>query len=262
MRPDNPTQRATISAVLIARDEAHNLPDCLARLDWVDETIVVVDPAGLDATEATARRLANRVVVRPFDDFASQRNAGLDHAQGDWILSIDADERVTTDLAAEIQGILNDPAPGDSAYRLPIRSVILGRKFQASGTQNDRPIRLFRSGARWDGKVHEVVRPAGSVGTLQGHLEHQTLPNMRSFLRKLDAYTSLEAEQFLRDDRPHGPVDLLLRPPWTFAKLYLGKQGFRDGLEGLMFCALSAVSVAVRHWKHRELLQLRVRGSA
>lgn len=140
---------------------------------------------------------------------------------------------------------------------MPIRSVILGREFLASGTQNDRPIRLFRRGMRWEGKVHEVVRPDGPVGMLRGHLEHRTLPDMRSFLRKLDAYTSLEAEQFVRDGRPHGMADLVLRPPWTFAKLYLGKQGFRDGLEGLMFCSLSAVSVAVRHWKHRELLHSR-----
>lgn len=248
--------RATISAVLIARDEAHNLPGCLERLGWVDEVVVVVDPAGRDETEAIARRSADRVIVRRFDDFASQRNAGTDQARGDWVLSIDADERVTPELVREISAILADSEPAESAYRVPIRSVILGRKFRASGTQHDRPIRLFRKGMRWEGKVHEIVRSDGPTGMLQGHLEHRTLPDMRSFLRKLDAYTSLEAEQFVRDGRSHGLVDLLVRPPWTFARLYLGKQGFRDGLEGLMFCSLSAVSVAVRHWKHRELLRL------
>ncbi len=248
--------RPTVSAVIIARDESAHLADCLESLGFVDEVVVVVDASSRDETEAIARAGADRVLVREFDDFAGQRNAGLSQAHGDWVLSIDADERVTPELAQEIQTMTIDLTRDEVAYRLPIRSVVLGRAFRASGTQNDRPVRLFRRDlGRWEGRVHETVRVQGRVGEMRANLTHRTIPDMRTFLHKLDKYTTLEAEQFAREGRPWRHADLLVRPAWTFAKLYLGKSGFRDGLEGLMFCSLSAVSVAVRHWKHRELLR-------
>ena len=95
------------------------------------------------------------------------------------------------------------------------------------------------------------------IGLLRSALEHATLPDMQTFLRKLNDYTTLEAIKFEREGRSHHARDLAVRPVWTFLKLYLGKQGFRDGLEGFVFCALSGLSVAVRHWKHRERIRLR-----
>ncbi|MEI4861283.1 hypothetical protein Q8G41_27220, partial [Klebsiella pneumoniae] len=92
-------------------------------------------------------------------------------------------------------------------------------------------------------------------GLLEHPLRHRTLADMETFLRKIDAYTTLEATRLIREGRPVRTSDVALRPCWTFAKLYFGKQGFRDGLEGFLFCALSGLSVAVRHWKHRELLR-------
>lgn len=245
---------ARLSAVLIVRDEAHNLPECLASLAWVDECVVVVDPNSRDATLAVARERADLVVVRRFDDFASQRNAGLDAATGDWVLSIDADERSGPAQAAEIRAQL--ASASHDGYRVPIHSEILGRPFRFSGTQLDRPIRLFRRDrARWAGAVHEVVSGLDRIGDIEAPLSHRTLPDMTTFLRKLDRYTTLEATQMAERGLPARRADLLVRPLWTFAKLYLGRQGFRDGVEGLLFCALSGVSVAVRSWKHREILR-------
>ncbi len=247
----------TLSALVLARDEAVNLPACLDALAWADERIVVVDPASLDDTEAIAGRLADLVLVRPFDDFAAQRNAGLDAATGDWVFAVDADERATPGLAAEIRAAIGHPG-GPTGFRVPIRSVILGRPFAHSGTQCDLPLRLFRRDrGRWVGRVHETVALDGPAGTLRSALRHETIPDMQTFLRKLDRYTSLEAAQMLDEGRPPCPSDLALRPAWTFLKLYLAKQGFRDGPEGFVFCALSGVSVGVRHWKHRELARSR-----
>jgi glycosyltransferase involved in cell wall biosynthesis len=244
-----------ISALIVARDEAENLADCLASLSWVDETIVVVDALSQDATEAIARSLATRVVVRTFDDFAHQRNASLEIATGDWVFAVDADERATPELAGEIRRTLADVSKTQSGYRVPIRSVVLGQTFRYSGTQHDLPLRLFRrEQGRWVGTVHETVELSGSVGQLAGHLTHRTIPDMQTFLRKINHYTTLEAIKFHREGRPFRLLDLTIRPFWTFFKLYLGKQGFRDGLEGLAFCALSGLSVAVRHWKLRELI--------
>jgi glycosyltransferase involved in cell wall biosynthesis len=244
--------------LILAKDEANNLPGCLAALHWVDERIVVVDSASRDETEAAARRDADHVVVRAFDDFANQRNAALEIATGDWVFAVDADERATPALAAEIREAISASACTHTGYRVPIQSEILGRPFAFSGTQHDLPLRLFRRElGRWVGTVHETVDLKGSVGQLVQPLRHRTLADMQTFLRKLDTYTTLEARRFHREGRPVQLTDLTLRPFWTFAKLYLGKQGFRDGPEGFMFCAMSGLSVAIRHWKHRELLRER-----
>jgi glycosyltransferase involved in cell wall biosynthesis len=247
--------------VILARDEAANLPGCLASVAWADERIVVVDAASRDPTEAIARRGAEVVTVRTFDGFAAQRNAGLDRASGDWVFALDADERATPALAAEVRRVTSDPRCVHAGFRVPIRSVILGRAFAFSGTQHDRPLRLFRRGAgRWVGTVHETVAVAGSVGRLAQPLAHRTIADIQTFLGKINQYTTLEALERVSEGRAPRASDLALRPLWTFAKLYLGKQGFRDGPEGFVFCALSGVSVAVRAWKQRELGMAR-RGS-
>jgi len=243
-----------VSVLIVAKNEAHNLADCLAAASWAFERIVVVDPISRDATLDIAQQAADVVAVRDFDDFASQRNFGLALATGDWVLSVDADERVTPGLAVEIHSVTADLANPYHGFRIPIRSVILGRPFGFSGTQHDHPLRLFRRGSgQWTGLVHETVALDGSVGSLEHAIRHHSLPNVQVFLHKLDHYTTLEAQGLAGAHRRFRMSDLALRPAWTFFKLYVCKQGFRDGLEGFMFCALSGVSVAVRAWKHREL---------
>jgi glycosyltransferase involved in cell wall biosynthesis len=243
-----------VTVLVLAKDEAHNLPDCLAAAGWADEVIVVVDRASRDGTAAIARRGADLVAIRTFDDFAHQRNAALDLASGDWVFAVDADERSTPELAAEVRRVISDPRATHVGYRVPIKSIILGRRFTHSGTQHDRPLRLFRRGCgRWVGAVHETVDLRGTAGQLTNSLRHCTIPNMETFLSKINLYTSLEAIKHQRAGRSFGVLDLAIRPFWTFLKLYVGKQGFRDGLEGFAFCALSGLSLAVRSWKLREL---------
>ena len=253
MRSDEP-ERPLISALIIARDAEADLPDCIDALTWVDEIVVVVDAASRDATEVVARSLADRVIVRLFDNFASQRNAALELASGDWIFAIDADERATPALAAEVLARISVGESAYSGFRVPIRSEVLGRPFRYSGTQHDLPLRLFRRGmGRWTGEVHETVDLEGAAGRLREPLLHRTLPDMKTFLRKMDAYTTLEAGRLSRQGRRPRRFDATLRPLWTFLKLYVGKRGFLDGPEGFAFCALSGVSAAVRGWKLREL---------
>ncbi len=243
-----------LAILIVARDEEMNLADCLESARFADERIVVVDASSTDGTLDIARRLADVVLIREFDNFANQRNAALVRASADWVLSIDADERVTPDLAVEIRHRLSDSSNAYVGFRVPIKSEILGRPFGYSGTQQDLPLRLFRRDrGRWTRLVHEIVEITGPIGTMEHFLEHRTLPCIRVFLGKIDHYTSLEACDLHQEGRRFRASDVTLRPIWTFLKLYLGKQGFRDGLEGLMFCGLSAVSVAVRSWKLREL---------
>lgn len=251
-------RRPRVSALILARDEAHNLPNCLETVAWANEVIVVVDRASRDGTEAIAKRGADLVAIRTFDDFANQRNAALDLASGDWVFAIDADERASPELASEIRRVISDPGQRHAGYRVPIRSVVLGRKFRFSGTQHDLPLRLFKRGhGRWCGTVHETVELEGTSGRLQNALQHRTIPDMQTFLHKINHYTTLEALKFHREGRKSRVADLTLRPIWTFAKLYFGKLGFLDGLEGFIFCSFSGLSVAVRHFKHRELARVR-----
>jgi glycosyltransferase involved in cell wall biosynthesis len=259
MHEHDGTPRPTVTALVIARDEADNLPACLDALDWADERVVVVDAASRDATEAIARERAEVVVVREFDDFARQRNAGLARASGQWILSVDADERSSPAQAEAIRQRIGEAAPFITAIRVPIVSEILGRPFRYSGTQLDRPVRLFRrERGRWSGHVHETVNLAeGRVDAepIGVPLGHRSLPDLSSFLHKLDVYTTLEAAKRLDGGVPLRFGDLTLRPVWTFVKLYGLRQGFRDGFEGFAYCLLSGVSVFVRNAKHRALLR-------
>lgn len=245
-------QQDKVTALVLARDEADHLTGCLNALRWADHRLVVVDSRSQDATESVARRLAETVIVRDFDDFASQRNAGLDHVTTPWIFSVDADERSSPEQEREIRR--RTAGTHLAGFRVPIRSVVLGRQFRYSGTQHDLPLRLFRADrGRWIGEVHETVHLGGDIGDLLTPLRHETLPDMTTFLRKIDHYTTLEALRHHRMGRRSALIDLTARPVWTFLKLYLAKQGFRDGLEGLAFCGLSAVSLAVREWKIREI---------
>ena len=176
-----------------------------------------INRASRDATRAIASRGADLVAVRTFDDFASQRNAALEMASGEWVFAIDADERASPELAAEVRKVTSDPALPHNGYRVPIRSIILGRPFRFPGTQFDWPLRLFRRGAgRWVGTVHETVDLDGSHGRLTHALQHRTIPDMRTFLRKINEYTTLEAIKFEREGRlfavslKAGAVELLL----------------------------------------------------
>ncbi len=126
-----------LSVLVVAKNEAHNLAGCLASVSWADERVVVVDPASRDVTLDIAKRDADIAVLRIFDNFANQRNAALALASGTWVLSIDADERVTPELAAEIRRIISNPATSERGFRVSIRSEILGRA-----------VRLFRDPAR------------------------------------------------------------------------------------------------------------------
>jgi glycosyltransferase involved in cell wall biosynthesis len=186
-----------VSILILAKNEEENLPGCLASVSWADEVIVVVDRASRDATREIAYDRADLVLERTFDDFASQRNAALMRASGDWVFAIDADERATPELASEVHRLTSDPDQPQNGFRVPIHSVILGRSFRFSGTQHDWPLRLFRRGAgRWVGAVHETVDLKGSHGRLAHALQHRTIPDMRTFLRKVNEYTTLEAIKF------------------------------------------------------------------
>ena len=245
----------TITAAIIARDEAPNLAELLPRLDWVDE-VVLVDGGSSDGTAGIAWAHGCRVACRRFDTFAGQRNHALRLARGDWVLSIDADELPTPQLVAEIRRrILVDRY---AAYRVPIRSSIFGRAFRRSGTQDDRPVRLFRRRlGRWTGHVHEVLRVSGRVGQLESWLQHRTYPSLEVFLAKMHRYTALEADARVAAGRPARWHDPWIAPAREVFRRLVWKQGLLDGPEGWAFCLLSGLSEWVLARRHRTLWRAR-----
>jgi glycosyltransferase involved in cell wall biosynthesis len=241
----------TVTAAVITLNEERMLPGLLVSLAWADE-IVLVDGGSQDKTVELARAAGCRVVEHTFDTYARQRNRAIDLAGGDWIASIDADERPTPQLVDEIRAAISSPRC--EAYRVPIRSRIFGRRMRYSGTQDDRPIRLFRRGrARWTGDVHEVLNVEGRIGRLQNWLEHETLPDLPAFLTKMQRYTWLEAGQRVRCGRLPRWSDLWLAPAVEIFRRLIWKKGCLDGPEGWAFCCLSGVSQWVLARKHRQL---------
>ncbi len=245
----------TIAAAVITLNEAGNLPDLLGQLDWVDQ-IVVVDGRSHDGTVEIAAAAGCRVSSGDFDDFAAQRNEAVALARTDWILSIDADERLSAAAIEEIRRRMEDPR--FSAYRVPIRSRIFGQRIRRSGTQDDRPIRLFRRGrGRWVGAVHERLRVEGRVGSLRSSIEHDTIPDLHAFLAKMHRYTTLEAAARTAAGRAPRWADTWLAPPIEFFRRLVWKKGALDGPAGWAFCALSGLSQWILARRHREMWDAR-----
>jgi len=245
------TARPTITAAVITLDEERNLRELLPALAWTDE-IVLLDGGSQDATIEVARAHGCRVISRPFDNFARQRNHALQAATGDWVLSIDADERPTPRLVAEIRRRV--ARWRQSAFRVPIRSTIFGRTFRYSGTQDDLPVRLFRRDwARWTGDVHEVLQVSGRIGRLDAWLEHATMPTLADFLAKMHRYTRIKAQALAASDCRPAWHDTWLKPPYETLRRLICKQGLLDGPAGWAFCLLSGLSQWVLAREHRRI---------
>lgn len=243
--------RPTISIISIVLNEEQNLPGLLGRVGWADE-VVVVDGGSTDATCAVARSYGARLFQRPFDNFAKQQNFALGLARGDWVLSLDADERPTPRMVAEVCRRAADGR--HDAYRVRVRSSIFGRPMRFSGTQDDRQVRLVRRGrAKWRGEVHETLEVEGSIGQLHAWLDHDPLPTLASFLAKMHRYTTLAAEARVARNHPPSASERWLAPAREVFRRLIWKQGLWDGPQGWAFCLLSGLSQWVLADKHRRL---------
>lgn len=222
-----------ISAILIARNEEENIADCLASLVFADE-IVVVDSGSTDGTQGICRRDPRvRWYSEEWKGFGPQKNSALEKAEGPWIFSIDADERVTAELAREISGLDLTASPVDG-YRVPRRSYFGDTWVRHGGWYPDYVVRLWRKdrGRFNDRKVHESVRLAGPVGTLRGNLVHYTYRDTADFLERMERYAALGAEELRKEGKRATSLDLVFRPPFTFLRMYLLRRGFLDGMLG------------------------------
>jgi hypothetical protein len=237
---------------VITRDEERRLPACLASLAFCDE-VVVVDSGSRDATVAIARAAGARVVENAWPGFAAQRNVAAGHAAGPWVLEVDADERVTRALAAEISAFLAAPPPGVDIAGMPIRELFLGRALGPAANHPNYRLRLFRRDAyRHDERrtVHEGLEPRGRAWAFEGALEHVLAESRREALADLRAYARLEARQVAA---PRGTGALVraivLRPAAKAAYRLLLRGAWRDGPQGIAKVLLDSASDALV-WVH------------
>jgi glycosyltransferase involved in cell wall biosynthesis len=237
-----------LSVTIITRDEAADIADAIASVSWADE-VLVVDSHSSDATVDLARAAGARVIAREFAGYIDQKNFAAAQAAHDWILSLDADERVTPELARSIRRALDQPA--HAAYRLPRLTWYLGKWIRGTDWYPDYQTRLYdRRAARWTGRyVHEGVTVEGTTGRLDGDLQHYAYRDISDHLDTIDRYTTLAARQMYEDGRRASGGQLLVHGPLAFLRNFIARGGFRLGTTGLVVSTLNGYYVFLKYAK-------------
>jgi len=251
MEPPDPLP---ISLVVIAQNEEARLEDCLRSARFCADRFVL-DGGSTDGTVELARRLGARTGHRPFDGFISQRRAAVAGARHDWVLCLDADERVSPELADEIRGLFAAGFPRHQGYDFPRLAFHLGRWIRHGGWYPDRKLRLFRRDrARFTGREpHDHIEVEGIIGHLRGDLLHYPYRDLAQHLERMERYTRIAAERLHEEGRGGATAQWLLRPPLAFLRSYLFRAGFLDGRAGLRLASLDARYHRLRFGKLRKL---------
>jgi glycosyltransferase involved in cell wall biosynthesis len=243
-----PTTRG-VSLIVITMNEARNLPGCLASAPFVDE-IVIVDGGSTDATHEVARKFGARVIAHPFDGYAAQRQRAFNATTHDWIFWLDADERATPELAADIMRIVHDDEQTADAYAIPRRHYFLGDWLRHGGEYPAAQVRLLKRGAarlRSD-LVHEVIEDRDlTVRQLDSAIDHFSSPSLSFKLAKLRRYARLSAEQAVQRHEVPPVRELLTRPVRRLAYVYVKADGYKDGWRGIVWalvCGLEQVLIS------------------
>lgn len=242
---------AKISAIVITFNEAANITECLESLKWCDE-IIVIDSTSSDNTCELARKFTNNITITGNLPYGEKRNIGIDKAAYDWILWIDADERISNELKEEITGLTNVTQAKCDAYLVNRRSYFINKFIKHSGWYPDYTLRLFRksAGIRFDSSlVHEKAVYSGKPGRLKHDILHYTDRDFEHYIKKLNNYTSLSAEELYTKGRKASFFDIIFRPAFTFFKMYFLKLGILDGYMGLVLSTLSSVHVMTKYSK-------------
>ena len=243
--------RTTLACVIIAKNEEVNIQDCLTSVQWADE-VIVVDAESRDRTVELARASGAKVWVRPWPGFGPQKNFGMAQASSEWVLIVDADERVPEALRAEILSCINhwkDGAP--VAYEIPRKNFFYGGWVRHAGVYPDYQIRLLRRGSAQynDVPIHENLMVHGSIGRLSNPFEHYTERRIQDHFKKFGLYTTLAAQEKGKTVHTVHTQDLLFRPLVVLLKSYVLKQGFRDGVRGLIVCVFASMYTFVKYAK-------------
>ena len=252
-RNSMPEKKLSLSVAIITKNEEERLADCLASVSFADE-VVVVDSGSMDRTVEIASRLGAQVFDEPWQGFGRQKQLAIDKCTNDWVLVLDADERVTPEAFVEIEKILNDPGEY-VAFSLPRKNYFCGRWLRHAGWWPDRVVRLFRKDrAKMSERlVHESLDVDGQVGEINAPLIHYANRNLEQTLAKVNKYSSAGAEELFANGVKASLLKAILRAKWAFWNNYLIRLGFLDGGEGFVQAVTDAMNVFFKYVKLREL---------
>jgi len=241
-----------LSVTLITLNEEQNIRRTLESVNWADE-IIVLDSGSTDGTVAICREYTDKVFPQQWLGFSGQKNAAIDRATGEWVLSLDADEPVEAELADEIREIIASPNALDG-YRIPRKTFFLGKWIRYGGWYPDLNLRLFQRGkGRFEVRlVHEAVKVSGTVGTTRHAILHYAYPDLTSYLDTINRYSTLAVDVMAVkgiDRGKTGVLNILFRPLLTFLYRYIVRRGFLDGKHGLVLNIFHAVYVFSKYAK-------------
>jgi len=249
----------SIAVVVITKNEEKNIAACLTSVAWVDERIVVDAESG-DRTVEIAKSLATQVHVRPWPGYGPQKNFGMERAQSEWILIVDADERITPALRDEIQSVLKAGLPADvSGFEIPRKNYFYGRWIRGGGIYPDHQLRLFRksSGRYDDTRMHENLRVQGRIARLRQPMDHYSMPTIEVHVRKMAWYTTLGAQEKIKHRSTVTALEIAGNHLGTILKTYVLRGGWRDGVHGVIVALFAGMHTFVKYAKAWEMLQER-----
>jgi len=252
-----PAQSGKLTIIVPTRNEEHNIRECLESASFADE-LIVCDSFSTDRTPQIALEYTPNVVQHEYVHSAAQKNWIIPQAASEWVLILDADERITPELRTAIQNAIGQNR--FDGFRIARRTHFLGKLIRHCGWGHDHPLRLFRrdNGRYQDRAVHANVILQGRLGAIREHLVHYTDRDLRNWFEKFDRYSSLAAADMFRRGIRTRWWHLLFKPPARFFNMYILKLGFLDGFHGLLLCALASMSPVARYAK---LWEMNRRGS-
>lgn len=239
-----------ITAIIPTGNEIHNIEDVIASVSFADE-ILVVDSFSTDGTFEKAQELATKVIRREYQYSASQKNWAIPQAKHEWILLVDADERVTPELAEEVKNTLTNPKEDVVAYWVGRNNHFMGERVKYSGWRNDSVIRLFkRDYCKYEDKhVHAEIIADGKVGKLKNKFYHNTYISFDKYIEKMNRYAWWQAKDYDKKTGRLTPYHFVIKPFWGFFKHYIVQSGFRDGVVGFTIGYMQAYVVFMRYVK-------------
>ena len=240
-----------ISVTIITKDEEKNISDCLKSVAWADE-IIVVDSESTDRTVELAKKFTDKVIIRKWEGYVPQKRYVLSLANNEWVLSLDADERVTAELKEEILNL----SPGEfSGFKIRRKNFLLKKEITSCGWEKDYQLRLFKKGKTDlnERLVHEKFVTEGKVGTLKNPMLHFTFSSFEEYLAKINSYTSLKAQELFKKKKKVGGWTIFSHTVSAFFAFFFIRRGFRDGVYGLIISLLHSVSTMMNYVKLWEL---------
>ncbi|MEW6508945.1 MAG: glycosyltransferase family 2 protein [Bacteroidota bacterium] len=241
-----------LSVVIIAGNEEKNIRDCLESVKWADE-IIVIDSESTDNTREIAKEFTPNVFVKKWEGFVPQRKFSIEKTSNDWVLSVDADERVSAELKIELQKLLGS-SNKLNGYFVPRQNYFLNKLIKSCGWYPDYQMRLFNKcfAGISNRKVHEGFEVKGKTGKLKNHLIHFTHQNITDTIKKINEYSYLQALE-KKNGKKVKAVNLIFNPAAAFLNHFIGRKGFRDGIHGLMVSLIHSITNLLTYMKTWEL---------